>query len=77
MVKSCQQKTAKNPEVVRLENVLIFEIDDEPILRVDIPNTNRSSTLGLSIALNPQQKKQKCEYNTNKQCHKTQLAEVS
>lgn len=77
MVKSWQQKATENLETTRLENALIFEIDDEPIPGVDIPNTNRSSTPGSTIALNRLPKKQKHEHNTNEQRHETQPAEVS
>lgn len=76
-VKSRQQKAAENLEAARLENALIFEIDDEPISGVDTPNTNRSSTPGSSIALNPRQRKRKREHNTNEQRHETQPAEAS
>lgn len=45
---------AKNLEVVRLENVLIFQIDDESIPRIDTPNddTKYSNIPGSLIALN-------------------------
>lgn len=67
-VKTRQQKAAENLETARLENALIFEIDDELIPGVDTPN--RSSTPGSSIALNPWQKKRK---RNNENTSETQL----
>lgn len=44
----------ENLEVARLENILIFKIDDEPILGVN--TSNYSNTPRLFIALNLWQK---------------------
>lgn len=67
-VKTRQQKAIENLKEAKLENALIFEIDDKPIFEVDIPN--RSSTSESSIILNPRQKKRKWN---NENTSKTQL----
>lgn len=63
-VKTRQQKIAENLEAARLENSLIFEIDDEPIPGIDAPErtstaTSRAVTPGSSIALAPRSRKRK------------------
>ena len=51
MVITRQERAAKNLEAARLENNLIFQVDDEPIPGLDTPtNSTRSGT--PSIALN-------------------------
>lgn len=51
-VKSRQQRAAENLEAARLENSLVFQVDDEPIPRVDTPVANpNSSSRSSSIAL--------------------------
>ena len=39
-MKLYQQKIAKNLEVTWLENLFIFQIDNEPILRINPSKTN-------------------------------------
>lgn len=49
-VKTYQHKVLENFEVARLENILIFKIDDRPILGIN--TSNYSNTPRLFITLN-------------------------
>lgn len=64
-IKIRQEKIAKNLEVARLVNSLIFQIDDKPIFGIDAPQPGHASigtstqvvTPGSSIVLAPQLRK--------------------
>lgn len=60
IVKLRQQQAAENLEVARLENFLVFQVDDELIPRIDTPAANLFSQ-SLSIALARRASKQKRE----------------
>lgn len=50
MVKTYQERVAKNLKAAQLENSLIFQIDDELIPGIDIPtNSTRSGTLFITL----------------------------
>lgn len=64
---------AENFEVARFENSLIFQINDEPISRIDtLNNTNCSSIPILSIILNSQKRQKRNSEQDNKQSYDIQ-----
>lgn len=64
---------AENFEVARFENSLIFQINDEPISRIDtLNNTNCSSIPTLSIILNSQKRQKRNSEQDNKQSYDIQ-----
>ncbi len=60
-LKTRQQRAAENLEAARLENSLIFQLDDEPIPGIDAPPTGTQSSRGSSIALGHRPNKRKRE----------------
>ena len=44
-IKSCQQQAVENLKAARLENFLVFQVDDEPILGIDTQVADSSSRL--------------------------------
>ncbi len=64
-VKLYQQRAAENLEAARLENSLVFQIDDEPFPGVDTPaNFNYSQSSSIALALRVSKRKREPESNS-------------